>query len=85
MANDVLSLLFLPFTIIFNLVMSFVRPTTNSQQASGPNRYTPATTRQPDSADSVRRRNVPGARNIRDLSNDDDDNATWNGNSTQQM
>ena len=89
-ANDFLGFLMLPFTIIWGLITSLIginnAPASSTRPASTSNR-------QPPVQENIRIRNmrrnvgVP-ASNVRSLhtdNDDDDDNATWNGNSTQQM
>jgi len=75
--------LFLPVTIIWGLVTSLFglsRTGANANQ-QGPRRDAPATSTSPLRQDpNLRRRN-----NLNGNNRNDDDNATWNGNSTQQM
>jgi len=77
--SDLFGFLLLPFTIIWDLVTGFVG-------IRGTEARNPTVTTQPRSPAgqeriNLRRRNIPG---IHDRDGDDE-NATWNGNSTQQM
>lgn len=107
-ASDFVSILLLPFTIIWGIVTSLFVNNNNTTPSggAGSNSSTGArssasssssSSRSPTSGasnaqdiSSLRRRNLDNQRasNIRQLNSqngDDDENATWNGNSTQQM
>lgn len=80
-ANDLLGFVLLPFTIIWSLVSGLLgigggATRTNSNQATpGASQSLPN-----GQSDGLRRRNIGGVHD-----RDRDDNATYNGNSTQQM
>lgn len=81
--TDLLGFIFLPFTIIWGIISNLLgigsSTSDNSRtESSGSNlNRSPGT-----SNENVRRRNIGG---IHDRGNDDDENSTYNGNSTQQM
>jgi len=84
MATDLASFIFLPFTIIWGIVSSFLGMGNNSNDnsnSSGNINSSPGRASNSNSQNqNVRRRNIGG---IHD-ENGDDNNATYNGNSTQQ-
>ena len=76
---SILQMLFTPFTVLYALVMSFFN--TGPGRGSGDQRGGAAAGQR--SGGSVRQQgNIGRLRNGQD---DDDENNTWNGNSTQQM
>lgn len=86
--NDFLGFLFLPFTIIWGLIGGIFGIRSNrSNSGSSNNLNRPISENQPPINDNIRIRNT--RRNFGSLgssrNDNDDDNATWNGNSTQQM
>lgn len=95
--GGILTLFFAPFLFLWNMIRVFLF---GDQTSSQPKREdTPDTTETPDESQSSRRRDRPqtayqrrpisrgdgNVRRLTDMRDDDDENATWNGNSTQQM
>ena len=84
---DYIWLLLTPLTILWGLLTSFVtpspaRPSNNSREQSGPGAQA---SNQRKKADSRNLRSNDNIARLRNLSDDDDENNTWNGNSTQQQ
>merc|ERR1711902_483570 len=83
---DYIWLLLTPLTILWGLLTSFVtpspaRPSNNSREQSGPGAQA---SNQRMKGDSRSLRSNDNIARLRNLSDDDDENNTWNGNSTQQ-
>ncbi|KAK7092782.1 UBX domain-containing protein 4-like [Littorina saxatilis] len=88
--GGLLSLLFAPFMVIWNLIMSFFAPspalTQNSNSSAGSSSSTSAAGGDRERQSATKRSRQEGnIRRMRNPDDDDDENATWNGNSTQQM
>jgi len=84
--RDVFSLVMLPFTIIWGLFSSFFGYNTapqNSSSNENNQRQGVSQSSARSDATELRRRRIAGLHNNDDRN--DDENATWNGNSTQQM
>ena len=84
---DYIWLLLTPLTILWGLLTSFVtpspaRPSNNSREQSGPGAQA---SNQRMKGDSRSLRSNDNIARLRNLSDDDDENNTWNGNSTQQQ
>lgn len=95
--GGILALFFAPFLFLWNMIRVFLF---GDKRSSQPKREdTPDATETPDESQSTRRRDRPqtayqrrpisrgdgNVRRLADMRDDDDENATWNGNSTQQM
>ncbi|XP_069121467.1 UBX domain-containing protein 4-like [Argopecten irradians] len=87
--GGLLSMLFAPFMMIWNFIYSLIfggsDSTPGGQDTTQPQRAAPQqrTNTNQQKRTSNRDGNITRFRNIEDT--DDDENATWNGNSTQQM
>ena len=84
---DYIWLLLTPLTILWGLLTSFVtpsptRPSNNPREQSGPGAQA---SNQRMKSDSRSLRSNDNIARLRNLSDDDDENNTWNGNSTQQQ
>lgn len=83
-------ILLLPYKIflqLWNFIVPQSQPSANSATTSQPDnpRARSPGHRSDMSNANIRRRNMGNMARLSDTANDDDDNATWNGNSTQQM
>jgi len=83
-ASSWMNRLYSTISFIWNWVTSFIFPPTPALNVPAPSNPPP---QQPNNQGGVRRRgNTANSRRLVDASGDDsDDNATWNGNSTQQL
>ena len=85
-ASDFVGFLFLPFTIIWSLISGLMGIGQSHSSSLSTNNQSRQSNNQPPVSDSIRIRN--SRRNFGSLDDNrrgnDDENATWNGNSTQQ-
>ena len=89
--QGIFGMIFAPFLALWNFVMTFLFGAPNRQVEPPPSASASASTEGPSggAATGARPKSSYGVRNrerrLHNLSDDDDDSATWNGNSTQQL
>jgi hypothetical protein len=85
---DYVWLLLTPLTVLWGLLSSFVTPTTvqtNSTPTAGPSQANQARNQRNLNKNHTGVRSDGNVARLRNLSDDDDETNTWNGNSTQQQ